>query len=110
MEGGIEVPRSMQLNTQFEVTGPFSTRQNNDTIEISLNDGYTLTRIRSALLETMPDIFHDFPIEVSPDRVFEAISTPRGLDAWWTKKSSGRPAEGGEYELWFGPQYDWVRG
>lgn len=55
----------------------------------------------------MPDIFHDFPTKVSPGRVFEAISTPRGLDAWWTKKSSGRPAEGKEYELWFGPQYDW---
>lgn len=55
----------------------------------------------------MPDIFHDFPIKVSPARVFEAISTPHGLDAWWTKKSSGRPAEAEEYKLWFGPQYDW---
>ena len=55
----------------------------------------------------MADIFHDFPINVSPARVFEAVSTPNGLDAWWTKKSSGRPAAGEEYELWFGPQYDW---
>ena len=55
----------------------------------------------------MPDIFHNFPIKVSPDRVFGAISSPHGLDAWWTKKSSGRPAEGEEYELWCGPQYDW---
>jgi len=44
----------------------------------------------------MPDIFHDFPIKVSPDRVFETINTPRGLDAWWTMKSSGRPAEAEE--------------
>lgn len=55
----------------------------------------------------MPDIFHNFLIKVSPDRVFDAISTPRGLDAWWTKKSSGRPAEAEEYELWFDPQHDW---
>jgi hypothetical protein len=55
----------------------------------------------------MPDIFHDFPIKAPPDRVFEAVSTPTGLDAWWSKKSSGRQAEGAEYQLWFGPQYDW---
>jgi uncharacterized protein YndB with AHSA1/START domain len=55
----------------------------------------------------MADIFHNFPIKVLPDRVFEAVSTPRGLDAWWTKKSSGRSAETEEYKLWFGPEYDW---
>ena len=29
----------------------------------------------------MADIFHDFPIQVSADRVFQAISTPKGLGA-----------------------------
>jgi uncharacterized protein YndB with AHSA1/START domain len=58
----------------------------------------------------MPDIFQDFPVKAYPDRVFEAISTPRGLDAWWTKKSSGRPAEAEEYELWFGPSMTGVGG
>ncbi len=71
------------------------------------NGGYTFTLIPSGIEVTMPDIFHDFPIKVSTDRAFEAISTPRGLDAWWTKKSSGRPAEAEEYKLWFGPQFDW---
>jgi hypothetical protein len=74
---------------------------------MSPHDGYTFALIRSGLEVTMPDIFHDLPIKVSPDRVLNAISTPQGLDAWWTKKSSGRPAEGEEYELWFGPQYNW---
>jgi uncharacterized protein YndB with AHSA1/START domain len=55
----------------------------------------------------MPDIFLDFPIKVAPARVFEAVSTPAGLSAWWTKKASGRPVEGVEYVLWFGPEYDW---
>jgi hypothetical protein len=55
----------------------------------------------------MADILHDFPIEVSAARVFWAISTPEGLDHWWTKKSTGHPVEGAEYELWFGPQFDW---
>ena len=55
----------------------------------------------------MPDILHDLPIKVPMPRVFQAISTSRGLDCWWTKRSAGEPSEGAEYELWFGPQYDW---
>ena len=55
----------------------------------------------------MPDIFHDFPIAVPPARVFAAICTPAGLDQWWTKRSAGRAAMGAEYELGFGPEYEW---
>jgi len=55
----------------------------------------------------MADILHDFSIEASPDRVFQAVSTPEQLDRWWTKRSRGQPVEGAEYELWFGPDYDW---
>jgi uncharacterized protein YndB with AHSA1/START domain len=52
-------------------------------------------------------ILHDFPINVPPGRVFAAVSTPEGLDRWWTQRSAGRPVEGAEYELGFGPEYDW---
>jgi hypothetical protein len=55
----------------------------------------------------MADIFQDVPIKAPPDRVFQAVSTPEGLDRWWTKRSAGEPVEGAKYELWFGPQYDW---
>jgi len=55
----------------------------------------------------MPDIFHDFPIKAPIDRVFRAVSTPEGLDTWWTKRSAGTAQEGTEYELWFAPEYDW---
>ena len=55
----------------------------------------------------MPDIYHDFPISAPAARVFQAMSSPAGLDEWWTKRSSGKPAVGAEYELWFGPEYDW---
>ncbi|HMA43615.1 MAG TPA: SRPBCC domain-containing protein [Gemmatimonadales bacterium] len=55
----------------------------------------------------MADIYHDLPIKAPPERVYAAVSTPQGLDAWWTKRSSGRPSEGMEYELWFGPEFDW---
>ncbi|HTR20709.1 MAG TPA: SRPBCC domain-containing protein [Gemmatimonadales bacterium] len=55
----------------------------------------------------MPDIILDFPIKAAAARVYQAISTPAGLDQWWTAKSKGEPRVGAEYELWFGPQYDW---
>jgi len=55
----------------------------------------------------MADILHDFPIAVPPASVFEAISTPPGLDRWWTARSAGSPIQGTEYQLWFGPEYDW---
>jgi uncharacterized protein YndB with AHSA1/START domain len=55
----------------------------------------------------MADILQQFPIKASRQQVFDAISTPVGLDRWWTKRSAGEPQEGAEYELWFGPEYDW---
>jgi len=55
----------------------------------------------------MPDIFHDFLVNSPASKVFEAIATPRGLDAWWTVTSSGIPAEGERYGLYFGDGYDW---
>ena len=55
----------------------------------------------------MADIFHHFPIKATQQKVFEALSTPKGLDVWWAKRSSGEPEEGAEYKLSFGPGYDW---
>jgi uncharacterized protein YndB with AHSA1/START domain len=55
----------------------------------------------------MADILQDFPINAAPERVFAAISSPDGLDQWWTVRSAGRAAAGAEYELGFGPEYDW---
>jgi uncharacterized protein YndB with AHSA1/START domain len=55
----------------------------------------------------MADIFHDFPINAPAQKVFESVTTPDGLDAWWTKHSSGKPVEGTKYVLDFGPEYDW---
>jgi len=55
----------------------------------------------------MPDIIQEFAIKAPRHSVFQAVSTPAGLDTWWTKASSGAPAEGEQYELGFGPGYDW---
>jgi uncharacterized protein YndB with AHSA1/START domain len=53
------------------------------------------------------DILQDLPIKADADRVFDAISTPEGLDRWWTLYSAGKPIDGAEYELWFGPELGW---
>jgi uncharacterized protein YndB with AHSA1/START domain len=55
----------------------------------------------------MPDILHDFPIKATPQQVFDAVSTPAGLDTWWTKTSRGAARVGEVFELGFGPGYDW---
>jgi uncharacterized protein YndB with AHSA1/START domain len=55
----------------------------------------------------MADIIQDFTIKAASDRVWLAVSTPEGLDRWWTKRSGGEPRVGAEYQLWFGPNYDW---
>jgi uncharacterized protein YndB with AHSA1/START domain len=55
----------------------------------------------------MSEILHDFPIKASTEQVFIGITTPQGLDAWWTVQSAGRAELGSEYELNFGPGFDW---
>jgi uncharacterized protein YndB with AHSA1/START domain len=55
----------------------------------------------------MPDIIHEFPIGASVSRVFEAVSTPAGLDRWWTLHSDGVASDGSLYSLDFGPGYEW---
>jgi uncharacterized protein YndB with AHSA1/START domain len=55
----------------------------------------------------MSDILQDFPIHAAPDRVFQAISSPRGLNQWWTNTCSGQVNLGATYELGFGPAYQW---
>ena len=55
----------------------------------------------------MSQILLDFPIKAPLRAVFQAISTPAGLDQWWTLRSAGVGAFGAEYELGFGPEYDW---
>ncbi len=55
----------------------------------------------------MADIFHHFPINTPIEKVFESVSTPKGLDTWWSKSSIGKPAVGEIYRLSFGPEYNW---
>jgi uncharacterized protein YndB with AHSA1/START domain len=58
----------------------------------------------------MADILHDFPIAAPVAAVFEAFSSPPGLDAWWTSRSAGFAELGAVYTLDFGPEYSWRGG
>jgi uncharacterized protein YndB with AHSA1/START domain len=52
----------------------------------------------------MPDIFQHFLIHAPAAHVFRGISTPAGLDTWWTKRSVQR---GNDFDLFFGATHDW---
>ena len=52
----------------------------------------------------MPDIFQHFLIHAPVAQIFRGISTPEGLDTWWTKSSS---RSGSDFELDFGPDHQW---
>lgn len=56
----------------------------------------------------MANIFHYLPINAPIDKVFEAISTPSGLDRWWTKASLGKAVIGEVFHFHFEPNYNWT--
>ncbi|MBX2815010.1 MAG: SRPBCC domain-containing protein [Saprospiraceae bacterium] len=53
-------------------------------------------------------IYHDLTIASSPQQVFHAVSQPDHLINWWPLACTGEPALGKVYNLFFGPEYDWV--
>lgn len=55
----------------------------------------------------MPDIIHLFPVNASPAKVYDTVSSPEGLDQWWTLKSEGRPSRNADYHLYFSEAYSW---
>lgn len=56
----------------------------------------------------MADIFHYFPINASPEKVFENISTPKGIDNWWSLEAKGTTGLREVYEFFFGEDYHWA--
>ncbi len=55
----------------------------------------------------MADLFYDLTIRARREHVFELVSTPAGLNAWWTLDCAGLPAAGQRYTFDFGPGYRW---
>jgi uncharacterized protein YndB with AHSA1/START domain len=52
-------------------------------------------------MEESVDIIHGLEIETTPEKLFEALSTDRGLEAWWTKAKT-QPKVGAMNEFSFG--------
>ena len=42
----------------------------------------------------MSDIIHNIAIKASPEAIFDAITTQKGLSSWWTEHVQAEPAEG----------------
>ncbi len=55
----------------------------------------------------MADIYHSLFIKAPINEVFYAISTPDGLDLWWSDQSTGTPGKGELYSLNFTENYQW---
>ncbi len=55
----------------------------------------------------MSSIYHDFTINASKEKVFDAIANPIHLNNWWTLRSSGTPVLKSEYNLNFTDEYNW---
>lgn len=55
----------------------------------------------------MNTIYHDFTINVSKEKVFEAIATAEGLNNWWTLKCTGKFELTEVINLNFTDEYNW---
>jgi uncharacterized protein YndB with AHSA1/START domain len=55
----------------------------------------------------MYQILHDLNIKVDKSTIFNAISTPDGLNNWWTLKCDGKPGIDEIFNLYFTNEYNW---
>lgn len=69
--------------------------------------GELLTRPKRDVFSNNYHIFHDFIINENTEKIFEAFSTPSGLNNWWTLKCNGDFIEGNCINLYFGELYNW---
>lgn len=55
----------------------------------------------------MADLTYELLIAAPPDRVYQAMATPDGLNAWWTLAADGHAVGGSTWTLRFGDDADW---
>ena len=56
----------------------------------------------------MAEIVHETFIAATPERVYAALATERGLASHWTARVSAQPEVGGSATFTFGPAGEWV--
>lgn len=55
----------------------------------------------------MNHIYHDLKIDAQAPKIFKALSTKDGMEAWWPKIVSKQFALGSEVQFYFTEQYNW---
>ncbi|MEO8405379.1 MAG: hypothetical protein ABI480_12310 [Chitinophagaceae bacterium] len=53
----------------------------------------------------MPNIHHELLIEASVKKVYDAITTQKGLSSWWTPDATATPEVNSIARFPFGPDY-----
>jgi uncharacterized protein YndB with AHSA1/START domain len=53
----------------------------------------------------MPAIIHRLFIDTNPEKVYQAITTQKGLSSWWTTKTKADAIVGSVAEFWFADKY-----
>jgi uncharacterized protein YndB with AHSA1/START domain len=53
----------------------------------------------------MPDIRHLVFIDSTPEKIYEAITTQRGIASWWSIHNNAKPEAGSVYRISFGGNY-----
>ncbi len=50
------------------------------------------------------EIVHVLDIKTTPDRLYDALTTQKGLSGWWTRQTKAEPKVGAVNEFGFGPE------
>ena len=53
----------------------------------------------------MPDIRHLVFIKSTPAKIYEAITTQKGIASWWSVHNNAKPEKGSTYRISFGGDY-----
>ena len=53
----------------------------------------------------MPDIRHLVYIKATPEKIYPAITTQKGIASWWSKDNNAKPEVGSVYRISFGGDY-----
>jgi len=53
----------------------------------------------------MPDIRHLVFIHSTPENIYEAITTQKGIASWWSVDNTAKPEAGSVYRISFGGTY-----
>lgn len=53
----------------------------------------------------MPDIRHLVFTKSTPEKIYAAVTTQKGIASWWSVTNNATPEEGSVYRIYFGSDY-----